>query len=247
MKILKAIWKIIKKIVFWLWVSVLLLEICFYILCRPRLFRHTIAPELKEYRWIILIMIVMWFLITFAYVWISDQIEAYQRDRYRKKYVRQVTWEDERFGKFVFDYDTKRLALESVSCDLPSYGGKKPYSLSVDMKDGSVPERVFPKISEALTAAYDREEEIVTACCEYVKEVYDSEDIRNEAGELISIETIRDTLAVTGFRICPDAHGVSVEILGDMNNDFQDHIAEHGVSMELRRDSDNGEWHFEKP
>lgn len=247
MEILKEIWKIIKKIVLWLWVGVLFLAICLFALCRPRGFRHAIAPELKKYWWFFLIMIILWFFITAAYVWISDRIEAFQRARYRKKYVKPLAWEDTRFGKLVFDYDTKGHTLESVSCDLPSYGGKKPYSLSVDMEDDSIPEQAFPKVSDALAAAYDHEEEIISAFCAYIKEVYDSEDIRDEAGELISIETIRDTLAVTGFRICPDAHGVSVEILGDMNNDFQDHIAEHGVGMTLYRDTGSDEWRFWNP
>ncbi|MBQ1411763.1 MAG: hypothetical protein IIY93_01095 [Clostridia bacterium] len=245
-KILKAIWKIIKTIVFRLWISVLFVEVCLGILCRPRFLRHAIAPELEKYWWFFFILIILWFLITAAYVWISNQIEAYQRDRYRQKYFKTVTWEDPRLGKFVFDYDTKEHTLEATSSDLPLFFGKKPDSLTADMDDDLTVEQAFPMIREALYAVYDHEQEILTTCCEYVKAVYDSEDIRDEAKELISIETIRDTFSVTGFFVSINAGSVGVEVHGAMNNDFQEHIAEHGVSATLRRYPDSNEWHMEQ-
>ena len=60
------------------------------------------------------------------------------------------------------------------------------------------------------------------------------------------MEYIRDHFGVTGFDISinRDWRGVTVEVHGGMSCYFHDHIDEHGVTVELCKDTRSAEWYF---
>lgn len=189
----------------------------------------------RSYVWLPIALIVLWWGITLIITRMGDKRETRRQEEYRAKYISQITLTDERFGRLVFDYDSLEGRLEAYPCDLPPFGHHKPDSLTVQMDGDDFTDVTLTLITDALHEIYAREEEIINACCESVKETYDDEDIRDEHGALITMEFIREDFGVTGFDISIDRHGreVTAEIYGGMNTGFHDHIEEHGVTHEI--------------
>lgn len=200
----------------------------------------------RQYVWFPVGLIVLWWVITITINHFNDKREKRRQEEYRAKYISQITLTDERFGSLVFDYDSLEDRLEAYPCDLPPFGHHKPDSLTVQMDGDDFTDLTLTLVTDALHEIYAREEEIINACCQSVKETYDDEDIRDEYGALITMEYIREHFGVTGFDISinRDWRGVTVEVHGGMSCYFHDHIDEHGVTVELCKDTRSAEWYF---
>lgn len=188
-----------------------------------------------SYIWFPVALIVVWWVITITISHFTDKRETRRQEEYREKYITQITLTDERFGSLVFDYDSLEDRLEASPCDLPPFGHHRPDSLTVQMDGDNFTDLTLTLVTDALHEIYAREEEIINACCESVKETYDDEEIRDGQGALITMAFIREDFGVTGFDISIDRHGrgVTAEIHGGMNSSFHDHIDEHGVTHEI--------------
>lgn len=194
--------------------------------------------------WFPIALIVLWWGITIAVNHFTDKRKKLRQAAYRAQYITQMTLADERFGRIVFDYDSLEKQLTAYPCDLPPFGHHKPYSLTVSLADDIAPAQALAIVKESLHAVYAREGEILAAGCDYVKDTYDDEDLRDQNGNPISAECIREALCIDGFDILINRHcrGTIVEIRGSMDNDCNDHISEHGITIELSQDPDSGEW-----
>lgn len=200
-----------------------------------------------EMIWFPVSLLVVWIAVYRLLRYVSQKRQKKAEAEYRRAYISEKTLTDDRLGTIVFEWDSLNEEMKSVSCALPPFGNARPDTVYVIIQDDTSPEEALELIREALHAAYDRMPEILDKCREYVKETYDDEDIRDAQGEPITREEIERALSLTVFTVsihrnaCP---GVAVTVEGDMLHDYGEHIAEHGVSVELMRDTDGGEWHF---
>lgn len=191
-----------------------------------------------QYVWFPVALIAMWWIISITVTRFKKKREQREKKNYKAKYIRQERLTDERFGTITFEWDTNEDTFEAYPCDLPQFGNDKPNSITAQIFDDTAPDTTLAIIKDALYALYAREEEIIEECVNYVKDTYDDEDIRDESGDLMTLEYIRDKFFVGGFfiYIYGDERGVTAGVQGEMFNDFMDHISEHGVTWEFKLD-----------
>lgn len=154
--------------------------------------------------------------------------------------IKQMQLTDDHFGTITLKWDTNENEFYACDCNLPQFGNGKPYSIIADVFDGVDPDTALTTIKDALYALYEREDKIIGECVSCVKETYDSEDMRDDNGNLITLEYIRENFFVGGFfiYIYGDERGVTAGVQGEMTNDFTDHISEHGVTWEFKLGTD---------
>lgn len=191
--------------------------------------------------WFPVALIALWWGLSLLVNRLSDRRQARRKKEYRARNVVQMATEHPRFGRITFDYDVPEQSLEAVDSTLPVFCGENPDALCVELYGNASPQDAVSHALDALCAAYDRQEEILSALCGEVRETYTAEGL-DEA--YTDPEWIRGNLGVSGFAISlghPEC-GTSVTVLGGMRTDLGEHIAEHGVSAVLTRRPGSDEW-----
>ena len=179
-------------------------------------------------------LVVAWWIITIAVVFIITKIGTKKSQKtakaYREKYITNVTITDETYGEIIFEFNSERNQHISQNINLPEFAGNQISEITIDEYDETKKDLYF----RGLDYVYENADNIAISCVEIIKECYDDEDIRDENNELFCIETIRNQLCLEYITFSINDKGeCEIEIFGCMDNDVIDHISEHGVTASV--------------
>lgn len=163
---------------------------------------------------------------------LDDKKIAKRKKEYREKYISDVELEDKKYGKMIFEKDSNTEKMELKDVNLPSFSNhiikdfiiNNCYCFNENMKN-----LIFRNLDEV----YNNSEKILDSLYNEIKDIYDDEDIRDSNGNLMSIDYIKEKLILDYISVHLNENNCIIELLGGMDNDIDDHIAEHGITASI--------------
>lgn len=163
---------------------------------------------------------------------LDDKKIARRKKEYREKYISDVELEDEKYGKMIFEKDSNNETMELKDVNLPVFGNHIIEDFIIndcDYYNENMKNLIFRNLDEI----YNNSEKILNGLYDEIKDIYDDEDIRDSDGHLMSIDYIKEKLILDYINIYLSEDNCIIELLGSMNNDIDDHIAEHGITASI--------------
>ncbi|MDE5946063.1 MAG: hypothetical protein K2G63_01960 [Oscillospiraceae bacterium] len=180
---------------------------------------------------IILYLVVSFFVADFLCK-LDDKKIAKRKREYREKYISDIELEDEKYGKMIFEKDSNTETMELKDVNLPSFGNHiiKNFVINdCDCCNENMKNLIFRNLDEV----YNNSEKILEDLHNEIKDIYDDEDIRDSDGNLMSMDYIKEKLILDYINVYLSEDSCIIELLGSMDNDIDDHIAEHGITASI--------------
>lgn len=194
--------------------------------------RYHKAPSLLPF-----VLGIIWILLGFGFFKLFIAYVDHQDKNYRAAHVTRHTVTDERFGTLTFDFDDVERSLTSA-CAFPPFGNASPETVSIGSIGSRTMEEGLALLLEAVNAAYDHQEEILTELHHFIKTSFETKKVD------LPLAFIRSDFLVTSLTVCTDRpeSDLTVVIEGHTNDNQQYKVTEFSAFTVLLRSPDGSAW-----
>ena len=175
--------------------------------------------------------IISYFVVSIVTAKLLDKKKAKEFDEYRKKYITEVECDLEEFGVFQFEWDKYKSEINLTKGVFPCIAGDEITVVMIESDNENL-----NVILDCLRLIYANKSLIRKLCCDYAEETYKLERITEVGNTLITYDYIMEKLFLDSINMYIEGNSVSAVIYGGIDIDIEDHIAEHGVAVNIFSD-----------
>lgn len=162
---------------------------------------------------VVIIMLVVWWLITALMLNYDDKKNKMRAKEYKEKYISTEIIENDKFGKIVFEKDSKTNEVYCDEFSLP-FGGANPSITIIDYD-----EKLRDSYLISLAEVYDNQEGILNDYYEKTKEFCDAWDEEDSDGKPLSMDYIKENLIIMSFEIYSLNNQIKITLNGCFSDD----------------------------
>ena len=162
---------------------------------------------------------------------IHDKKVARKYEDYRREFVKEINLDLSEFGSFGFEYNVDTGELTLVKGFLPVICGTKVTDVIVEDYNDKI-----SLVTNCLHYIHNSKDKITKMCLKLVKETYEYEGITEYGEELITDDFILKHMILDSIVISIQNDTASAVVMGYMDTDIEDHISEHGITVNIFAD-----------
>lgn len=189
----------------------------------------------REWNW--LVPVAVWLLVTLTVRAARKKIEKVRKEKelkrsreYREENIEEITVEDERFGRIVFDFDKKTglMEAEDYTLEKPLGRHKLIFNTEIEGRDHS-------KITDALGYVYDHHKEILEKMYIYTVEACRDYEEKDKNGKPYDLSYVRKNLDISYLYVFDYDNEVYVNLTGSIcGDDGNDLLGCHSVTAGIK-------------
>ncbi len=196
-----------------------------------------ITSAIRERKWELLFVTVLWLAVTFTVRAARHKIEKVRKEKelkksqeYRAANIEEISVEDERFGRIVFEYDknTGLMETEDYKLEKPLERHELIFNTETEGKDPA-------KIINAIGYVYDHHKEILEKMYIYTVEACRDYDEKDKNGKPYDLSYVRKNLDISYMYAFDYENEVYVNLTGSIcGDDGNDLLGCHSVTAEIK-------------
>lgn len=175
--------------------------------------------------------IISYFVVSIVAAKLLDKKKEKELHAYREKNIKVIECDLEEFGivQFGRNKDTNEITLSKGT--FPCISGDKITDFMIESENENL-----AVILGCLRHIYTNKSMICKLCCDYAEETYKLEGITEVGNTLITYDYIMEKLFLDTIIMSIEGNSVSAVIYGGLDIGIEEHIAEHGITVNIFSD-----------